>query len=590
MTAAVVFILPLLALLACLSLDRLVPTRWLAGGAALSLLVSGVGLLVLRASRPLPLVLVDQTWLIFDDQPVSLFLRLDGSNWFLASLILFGGALALLVLALALPRDLRGFGALFATLLASLLVVLAGVAVREPLLLPIFWMLATLAGFLSLRVSGALADSDAPLVLLVAGGGSAALVLLAALLARMSAPGEPLWPGVWVCWTLAALLALGLPPFHSTIGMLAQAPAALLAVLLPLGTPLLACYTLMQLLAVQEPLLPDVWLTIMALLSLLALFGGAAGANRATSVRSLIGWLFSAQMGLTILALVSGGALLSLVGPALIANTALAVLAMLLAVAALERRIGSDTLGASETSARLPLPGVAFLIAAAALVGAPGTWGVWTHRWLLEGFPPDLQWLVPLILAGSVPLALACVTPLALFWRGARTTPLLGSRDAPLNWSTRVALLAPLLAALPLVLLGVVPQLAWQGWLANAQLAFNPDAPEVPTLPMEGWLQVVNGLAALAVLLVPLAARRAAARPPAADEEDGLPGVMPPIAFGSSLAGLEVLARADVALRVLWQLLLSSGGLLQRALGLLERRYYLAGLLLAVIVVLLIFL
>jgi len=73
----------------------------------------------------------------------------------------------------------------------------------------------------------------------------------------------------------------------------------------------------------------------------------------------------------------------------------------------------------------------------------------------------------------------------------------------------------------------------------------------------------------------------------------GAPGVPPPLltpaALGESLSGLSWLATPDNLLSGIWAALVGSGRGLARLLGLLEHRYYLAGLVIAMIVVLLVF-
>src|SRR4029079_18371282 len=135
-----------------------------------------------------------------------------------------------------------------------------------------------------------------------------------------------------------------------------------------------------------------------------------------TRLRQLIGWQFSAQIGLVFLALAQAATL----APALLANAALTTLACYLAAAALERRAGTDDLAEIGAHGRLVLPGLAFLVGAASAVGLPGTWGWWTQSELIGGMLRDRPWAVTLLLAGSRLRALAYIAPLGGFWRPAR--------------------------------------------------------------------------------------------------------------------------------------------------------------------------
>src|SRR5258706_5108383 len=128
---AFIFALPLIAALLCMALNRIVPTRWLGIGAAGALLLA-VGALLAPSPTPLSV----QTWAVPREQPGSLVLAFDMTRRPFALLALGGGALALLALALGLPRDLPGFCGLVAALLLVSLAVVIGMANQEPVLLP----------------------------------------------------------------------------------------------------------------------------------------------------------------------------------------------------------------------------------------------------------------------------------------------------------------------------------------------------------------------------------------------------------------------------------------------------------------------
>jgi formate hydrogenlyase subunit 3/multisubunit Na+/H+ antiporter MnhD subunit len=582
------FALPLIAALLCLALSYRVPARQLGIGAAASLLVCGAALLAARLLGRLPLVLIDRIWLTLDQRAVSLALAFDAANWGFALLALAGGGLGLLALALAVPPNVRGFGGLFAAALLALAAVVGGLANRDPVLLPFLWALAALLIFVALRASGALAGSDAPIVVLMAGLGGALLALGAVLAMPIAALGAPL-PLALIGWTLAGMLALGAVPFHATTHSLAEAPAALAGALLGPGIPLLGGYALIRFVAGQEAALPRSWGIALALLGLLALLACAAGALGTRRLRQLVGWQFGAQVGLVLLALGQAGTAPGdraiappAVAAALLTNAVLSTIVCYLAVAVLERRAGTDDMAEIELRDPLRLPGLALLAGAASAAGLPGTWGLWTRRWLFDELALAAPWAIPIVLAAGVLLALAWVAPLALFWGRAFSD----AADHAIAPGGRLSAgFAGLAAAAPLLILGVMPALAWNGWLADFQ-AGPAQAVAAPALP--GALgQAVCLVAALLLIALPLIARtRRYASPDALPRQ---PGAAAPSALGDSLRGLAWLATAAEAFAGAWGALLALSRGLRRGMALFEQRYYLAGLLIAVILMVMLF-
>ena len=580
---ALVFILPLLVALGCLALNAAVPTRRLGVAAAATLLAGAAALVVVRLRSGLPLTLISQPWMLTESEPLLIALQLDAANWVFVLLVLAGGGLSLLALALAVPATVRGFGGLFAAALAALCFSAIGLANQSPVLLPFAWSLVGLLAFLALRASGALSGSDAPVVVLLAGLLGALVLVGAALLGSELPPGTPVALAAVICWLLLALLSFGAPPLHGAWQDLAAAPAPLAGALLTLGLPLLGGFAFIGYLQTQRASIPDGWRLAFTLLGLLALSACAAGALGTSRLRKLLGWQFSAQLGLLLVCAGQGGVALALVAPALLLNAALAALLGFLAVAVIERRAGSDDLAEIVPSEALIWPGALLLVSAASAVGLPGVWGFWPRRWLLDVLLGSAAWAVPPLLAASSALALALAAPLAAFWRRAAHRsgePALASASA-LNRMTIVGALA----ALPLLALGVAPQLAWAGWLGELPGVAAPGA--APPLPRTLGL-VGGGLAALALLGIPWLVRANVPAAPAA-EPDQPSALALPAALGESLSGLAWLATATGAFVGGWQLLLRASAALRRGLSLLEQRYYLAGLLIALILVLLLF-
>jgi formate hydrogenlyase subunit 3/multisubunit Na+/H+ antiporter MnhD subunit len=571
-----IFALPFAAALLCLGLNRAVPTRWLGiVAAAVLLLTAGALLLAPLAAQP------ERIWATLGERPVRLALAFDAVSWPFALLALAGGALALLALALALPPDLRGFGGLFAALLVGLDATIAGLANQEPLLLPFAWAIVALLGFVALRASGTIARAAALPVGLFAGL-AVPLLLVAAALTSVAPPGAALAPATLVCWTLVILLAFGAPAFHALFNEPAESPAALAAVLLPLGLPLLGGYALVRFTMAQWSAIPPAWRIAWALLGLLTVLACAAGAASATRLRRLVGWQLSAQLGLVLLSIGLPGALPPVVGAAgLLMNAMLTTLAGYLAIAFLERRAGTDDLAEIGAHGPLLLPGLAFLFAAASASGLPGTWGWWEYRALFSAARAEAPWLLPPLLASGVLRALAYAAPLAAFWRrpfAGAATP--GPRH---GWPTLAVMLCSALAALPLLIWGVAPQIAWRGWLAaaqdlvraNSQEQFQPDAPE----------QIAVALAAFGLVVLPLLGLRGRRRCPPVDQEGLNPALLTPEALGQSLRWLIWLGDPAGLFGQIWDGLLRLSRAASRLLALFEQRYYLAGLMIAIIVV-----
>jgi formate hydrogenlyase subunit 3/multisubunit Na+/H+ antiporter MnhD subunit len=579
-------LLPIAALL-CLALSDRVPARRLGIGAAVALLVCSVALLNTRILGRLPLMLADHAWLTLDNRIFALTLVCDAANWGFVLLVLSGGGLALLALALAVPPNVRGFGGLFASALLALTVVAAGLANRDATLLPFLWALAALLIFLALRASGALAGSDAPMIVLLSGLGSALLALGAVL--ATSAGSLDVAPLALIAWTLSGMLALGALPFHAPTQSLAQAPAALASTLLAPGLPLLGGWALIRFTAAQGSALPANWRIALVLLGLLTLLSCAAGALGTTRLRSLIAWQFGAQMGLVLLALAqsgaqpAGGVAPSAVASALLANATIATIACYLAVAVLERRTGTDDMAEIQLHEPLRLPGLALLVGAASAVGLPGTWGLWLRKWLFDQLALSRPWATPVVLAGSALLALAWLMPLTLFWRRAQAAAPEQAPAASNRPST--VMVAGIVAAAPLLILGVAPQLAWDGWLAGLQAALAPSA-GMPALPG----RLVQGIClAAALLLIALSRFAGSRRVVAANDLPHQAAASTPSALGESLSGLAWAAIAPEAFARAWQALATLSRGLRRGMALFEQRYYLAGLLIAIILVIMLF-
>jgi len=576
-----IFILPLITALACLVLNRVAPTRWLGIGAAAALLMGGAALLVVKLRTGLPLAIFDRDWITIDNRPIRVSLQLDALSWAPALLVLFGGGVALLALALVLPLNLRGFGGLFAAAQLAILATVAGLANQNLLLLPFAWSLGALLTFLALRASGALSGSEAPVIVLLAGLSGALLVLGAALLMPSTAPGASLARSELICWTLLGLLALGAPPFQAWLQRLAEAPAALAGMLMTLGLPLLGGVALIRFYSAPAASVPNNWRLILTGLGIVTLLICAAGAAGATQLRRLLSWQFSAQMGLLLLAIAQGGAAVAVTAPALLANGALSTLVCYVAVAVLERRAGIDDLARIALREPLIWPGALFLLGAASAIGVPGFWGFWPRRWLFDELARTTPWAIAPLLAGSTLLALAFLPALASFWRRTGMSPI-DEQVGPWRERPAPAVLVGAVGAVPLLIIGIAPQIVWNGWLSGAR-----GAVAAPALP-GGLAQAACAVVALLLVCTPLVLllRRSSARTAAPADSTG---IIVPAALGESLGWLASSGMATATFVGVWHGMLFGSRSLLRALLLLEQRYYLAGLLIAVIVVIMLF-
>ena len=576
-----IFLIPLLAALLALALNRLIATRWLGVASAAALLASAAALII--ASNRGTLLPIAQPWLTLDNQTITLTLAYDAASLPLAVLVTAGGALAVLALALALPAHLRGYSGLIAAVMLALGATLIGIATSEPLLLPLAWAALTLLAFVALRASGGQTNQPLPVGLLANLLG-AVFLLGGALSVRFGGAGGDLPPVALASLLGAGMLALGTPPLHRTVSDVAEAPAHVAAPLLAFGMPLLGGYTLLRF--ATENMLPDHWRVGVQLLGALTLIICAAAALNERRLRQIVGWLMSAQLGLFLVALGLSHAATATIAPALLLNAALSSAATLLAVGVIERHAGTDDLSEIRLDSALLLPGVALIIAAASALGAPGAWGFWPVRWLFDELQTDTPLLIGPLLAGSALCAMAWVAPVVAFLRTHESEQVPARTDR-----SRLLALCPLLMALPLALLGVAPRMGWNMWGAAARgalLGRDAGAIAAPTLP--GAAGSTGALLALlAIIALPLLLRRSA-RHATTDSEVEASGVIAPTGLGASLRGLGWLGAPGGLFAQIWEWLIALSRGVGWLLSFFEQRYYMAGLMLAVVAVILLLL
>jgi formate hydrogenlyase subunit 3/multisubunit Na+/H+ antiporter MnhD subunit len=566
---AIALSLMLIAAAACFGLSRLLPTRRLGQGAAAACGLSG---LLLAAAPGAGADLSALGGFSVGDAAFELAGRLGPGELALALALLWCGALALLALAAAVAPQVRAFGAIFGWAILGLAAALLSLAAPPlSLITPLAWSAGALACYGALRASGALAQSHAMPRGLALGLLASSLLLGGLLGARPALARAELPPaGVALSLLLAVLAMAGAAPLAMARDEAVLAPAPLGGLIYGLVGPTLALGFLLRLVPAL-PALPAAWATALAgvgALGGLACAGGALGEER---LRPVLGWSAGAQIGAVLLAAGLAGPLAALAGPALLICLMLATTAGAAAAVDMERNNGGDDFASTQPGPRLALAGAIWAAAAAAALGLPPLAGFWARRWLLEAVLAQMPWALPLLLSAGALLALALLAPLARFW------PASGPRSPAAG---RIDPLAGALALAPLLIAGAAPQLAWAGWLG--QLPLPPDS--LPVAPAEQAAALAIGLAA-ALLAIGLARAPGGRQIARAPEED--PTQLAPEALGASLRPLAWLARPDALLRAIWHGLGRVGEGLGFLMAIFEQRYYLLGIIAALLTIML---
>ncbi len=559
------FAILLLGAAACFAAARVAPTRLLGLGAAAGALVAAlmVALTPAIAEGP-PATLLELGEAVFSVGPTL-------SDRAVGTALLLGGGASLLALAGAIAPTVRGFGGIFAWSLLTLAAALLSLA-APPLSMaqPLAWAVLALGGYASLRASGAATGEGPPLGLTF--GLLASALLAGGLLAtagQVAAGALPTWPAA-LCGLVAALALAGSPPLAGARAEASEAPPPLSALIFGLAAPAAALGWLLRAVATL-PILPNSWSITLGLLGGVGALACGAGALGVRGLRGLLAWIAAGQTAAVVAAVGLAGPLGALAGPGLLVGLMLTTALGAGAAESFERTTGSDDY-TTNGSALHPLIGVVWAGAAAAALGLPPLWSFWPRLWLLEAAQEQQPWLLPLLVAAAVLSALALLAPLARLWGDPRK-----GEATRLRW-TEAAPAA--LAALPLLLFGLAPGLAWAWWLQHA-----PFAPtELPVGSGAQLAAVAAGLA-LAALVAGLARRptiRALRRDP---EEEAV--VLAPDALGATLRPLAWLANPEPLLQAAWAGLQAFSRGLRLIMSLFEQRYYLLGVLAALLIIML---
>ncbi len=545
----------------CFSLAQIGITRRLAFLAALvtGLATLGVVLNPVTITPPEPSFTIGAVPVVLPTPP-------DLSERIFAIALLFAGTIGFLALALSVPADAEGFGALFGWLLLALSAALLSLTI-PPLsfLTPLSWAVAVIATHGALVASGVDPEPNQLPPHLV--GGGIAVVSGAGLVASTAlVPADTLPPTILVGLTLFGALALaGAPPFHGARRAFVTAPALIGALGAGLILPTIGLGFIIRAL-LQLPPLPASASHILVAIGAFGALGAAFGALNAASGRELVHWQGTLQAGVIICATALNYPLANLAAVALFPVLLLHAIVGGLVGAAIERQQGSDLLDGTQPTVRLPLIGFLWLLTTAIATGLPFVWSFWGWRWLIEAATIDYGWVIGPLLAAA---ALGFASGLPLFfrcWQGRQTTTIFW----PEGWFGTLILA-------PLILIGLVPWLAWPLWLSWA--SFAP-----PTLPAEPVAWPLIGLVVLLSLVCWLLLRQDNPYQTARVED---PAVTPTWrGMGELLYGLSEVTDARTTLSLISRVLDWIASLFHTVMIIFEQRYYLFGVMVALLAIL----
>lgn len=622
------FIVLLTAATMCLLLSQAVATRMLgiiAGSATMS---AGLVLLI-ENIRGRALSIPPVIWASMEEHTVYLTLHLHDANVVLALLLLGSSTLALVAVAMALAPTIRGFGTLFAYMLLAIAAALLAL-VSEGVILAFAWALMVITGYSAAQMSGVYARSEQALPGITVGL-LASLLLLSGVLAIQPALTEAVvlrMPSL-LCIIVACLMLAGSVLFQNTLDEFAEAPAAIGGLLYGVIGPIVALGTLQRFawdirmlpaLADGVAALPSASRVLLLVMGALSMVLCAAGALNEHHMRRILAWQVGVQTGAVAIATGLDGPLAALAAPTLLLNVVLSTLIGALAVAEVELATGHDdyTQGQADDMGAwhgamptFKVPGLLWSLAALSALGVPPFWGFWGRYWLVRAAAVQSPWVVPLIFVASGLAALAYLVPLARFWAGnleaskhvhtdashhalattatpsATSTTLqragesasYGGAAHATRYHTQSATFqsaAAFFALLPLITLGVVPRLVWENWLQHI-----PNAPL--KLPINPLMQIGMGvLVVMGMVLIALLWNMPWSRRTLSDR-DMTDVVLAPDTLAKRIAYLVWIGRPGAATRRVWDGLMFVNHLIRAILAPFEQRYYLAGVLLALI-------
>ena len=577
MSVTFIFIVPLIVAIACIVASARVATRVLGLASAASLLLAALTVIVIRVVGPLPQTLVSYPWITIADRELQITAVLSETTWLIALLPLVGGATTALLLALAIAPALRGFGALFAAVTAVSTVAAAGILGGASAAVPIAWSIVAGGSFIALRSSGVFSEHEAPMSIAIGGQTGALMILAVAMLTPLASSDRSIDVLRTALLFIAVALTVGVLPLWRAPDALASAPAALAGTLLAFGTPLLGTSALVSFLADSQVIAERGWRDGTAAVGIAIALLSAFGALGARGLHQTIGRQHLAHIGFIIAASATEIGR-EVIAPLLIVNAALSSFVMMLALVPLNRRADDDRLESITVEQAAAVPGVLFFIGAASAIGIPGTLGFWGRLWWLDEIRTVIPWLVAPALATLALLLVSSLAPVAAVIR-----PLAARQRRSRMALTDAAQESAAMLASPLIMLGIAPGIAWNLWLtaplgAGVSIADLVRLPDVPGM-------IAAAIAAAASIAIIIIARRAPRSLPELDARIADHGIIAPRAIAGGVSTTPNLAQRPPSW---WEWLRRIGEWLNR-LSPFEQRYYMASLVISLLVMLLLF-
>jgi hypothetical protein len=565
MTLLIALMLLVMSGVAAMTLSRFVATRLLGIIAGAAAVPAAVSLLFGPIETPPALVLFE-----LGAMQATVLPAIGLQTRALAVMLLLGAAAAQWLLAAALPLSLRGFGAIFGwgqIAVAATLISLAAPAAS--VLVPLTWAVTMLAAHAARVSSGVAAEEDGPPANLVTA--ALAITAISGFVAwRAALPATDLPPTGLALAVIAAALALaGAPPLTIARAPFASAPLPLQLLIGSLVLPTLGIGYLTQFLN-DLPTVPPLWGNLLLIIGLAGAPAAALGALSAGRLRLLVLWLSAAQVSAVVIALALGDPLAVLAAPSLLAGAMISSVILTAAATVYERQVGSDQLYIQSGTAVSPWFALIWLLGVLAAVGVPPFFTFWGRLWLFEAVAAQYEHL-----AWAVPLAAGLLLPAGLWPLGRFFAAQYRRAGVLLPFELTIAGVAAFLLAM----LGLWPELAWSAWLS--WLSFAP-----PALPVDpsGRLLLLTALLPIPVLWWAL---RAPAPPRAERDIEEEPVYLPPAALISPLRHLLAAADATPLLQLGQRLIDSAGHVVQSLIAPFEQRYYLLGVLAALISIML---
>lgn len=417
-------------------------------------------------------------WGTLNGQPLTIRLTSAGLPGFFSLILLLCGIVTAGGLTWTLGRATRAFGLAFAGLLilvlGGLLTAYTGAALGAIAGLGVAWLGGTI-----LQQTATAHNREATF------GGLPLLLLAVVLLVYAATPqlSGGLISSDW--WLLGCLVLIGLMPRW---GVTPTAPLLVRAPTLALGLPMLGGYLLTSYALTTASTWTRQTTFVLLLLGVFGLVISALNALAARRLSDAFGWQLVAQLSLIAIVFGTGRPEAGPMASGLLAHTLVVTTSIALAIGQLERVARSDVLAELPP---LPQPlrraGLAYGIAALSSAGLPPLLGYNLRRVVLTVAGIEQPWLPPLLLALSTVLALSYLPTLASFFRTpAFRSPIANVEQRGGGWP--LALMAGLLIG------GLIPDSIWQ-WILGDPSMTKPLVPPFATF-------VSTGLIALAVLIV----------------------------------------------------------------------------------------